>query len=284
MQAKLPKKVDTQSFDVDTWHTLQSLTEARIGLGRAGVSLPTSAQLSFNADHAKARDAVNTPIEFKVIADAFEACGLTSLILHSKAQSRTEYLQRPDFGRRLNTDSSRTLESWTQESTKEVDIAIALVDGLSSAAVQVHGVSLVQNLSSALKRNGYGSAPIFLVEQGRVAIGDEIGEHVKAKAMILVIGERPGLSAHDSLGIYYTYMPRLGLTDANRNCISNIRPKGMSIDQASEKALWLVKQSFERQLSGVNLKDTAQMQSVLEGEQSTGPGNFLLRDHKNLKS
>lgn len=275
MSDKSIKQIDKQAFDVDAWHKLQNFTQARIGLGRSGGSLPTSAQLKFNQDHAKARDAVHAPIDFDAIKTTLKQQNLSSIHLHSKAKDRAEFLQRPDFGRRLNNNSKEALLHPASSHKKGVDVAIALVDGLSSVAIQKYGCELVQQLTFELKKLAYTSSSIMLVEQGRVAIGDEIGEIINAKSMVLIIGERPGLSAHDSLGIYYTYKPKLGLNDASRNCISNIRPQGMSIKDATEKIIWLVNQSFNKKLSGVKLKDTTETTENTRTQHSV-LGNFLL--------
>ena len=191
--------------------------------------------------------------------------------MHSQATNRTEYLQRPDFGRRLN-DHSKILLS-KAEQAMQADVALVLVDGLSSIAVQRHGSKLVTDLIYAFQQQNISCSPVIIAEQGRVAIGDEIGEILNAQSVLLIVGERPGLSSPDSLGIYYTYAPKLGLNDAKRNCISNIRPSGLPIEEAVSKVLWLIQQSFERKLSGVNLKDTSQ-KALTKSNQSKG--NFLL--------
>ncbi len=275
MSNKSIKRIDKQAFDVDAWHKLQNFTQARIGLGRAGGSLPTNAQLKFNQDHAKARDAVHAHIDFDAINTALKQQNLSSIHLHSKAKDRTEFLQRPDFGRQLNNNSKEALLHSASSHKKGMDVAIALVDGLSSVAIQKYGCELVQQLIFEFNKLAYTSSSIMLVKQGRVAIGDEIGEIINAKSMVLIIGERPGLSAHDSLGVYYTYNPKLGLNDASRNCISNIRPQGMSIHDATEKIIWLVNQSFNKKLSGVKLKDTTETTENNRSQHSIS-GNFLL--------
>lgn len=268
----LKPKMDVQAKP-QAWSRLSAFTQARIALGHTGVSLPTKAQLKFNVDHALARDAVNTPLDTKALALDLQTRQIQTLLTHSAAANRTEYLQRPDLGRRLSHDAKKTLTDFTEQHTANIDVAIVLVDGLSSIAVQRHSADLVASLLSALKDQNLTASPAIIVEQGRVAIGDEIGESLKARSVVLIVGERPGLSSPDSLGIYYTYAPKLGLNDAKRNCISNIRPAGLSIDKAVSKTIWLVQQSFKRELSGVALKDTSQ-QALEHNSQSIG--NFLL--------
>lgn len=239
----------------DPWKKLAQFTQARIGQGRSGSSLPTSAQLKFNLDHAMARDAVNIPADMSKLSHEMRAVNIDSYCLHSRASDRTEYLQRPDLGRRLNQASVDTLIELASKQDAPRDVALILVDGLSSVGVQQQGVAMCEMLTTYFENNDLISTPLFLVEQGRVAIGDEIGELINAKCVVLIVGERPGLSSPDSLGIYYTYQPKLGLNDAYRNCISNIRPQGLSIEQACHKTLWLIKESNKLKLSGVNLKD-----------------------------
>jgi len=255
------------------WSRLSAFTQARIALGRTGVSIPTKAQLKFNLDHALARDAVNTPLDTKALALDLQVQQIQTIQAHSAAANRTEYLQRPDLGRRLNQSAKKALTEFTEQHTSDIDVAIVLVDGLSSVAAQRYGADLVTSLLGALKDQNLTSSPVIIVQQGRVAIGDEIGESLKARAVVLIVGERPGLSSPDSLGFYYPYSSMLGLNDAKRNCISNIRPAGLSIEKAVSKTLWLIQQSFMRKLSGVALKDTSQ-QALEHGSGSIG--NFLL--------
>lgn len=262
----------------DSWASLRTLTQARIGLGRAGVSIPTKAQLQFNLDHALARDAVNIPLNMQVIKAEFEAQSIGTVLLHSRAIDRREYLQRPDLGRRLNQASVDALSELANKQNNAPDVAIVLLDGLSSTGVQKQGVALCKAIRESCHTAGFHCAPVCLVEQGRVAIGDDVGELLCAKTVILVVGERPGLSSPDSLGIYYTYGPKVGLNDASRNCISNIRPGGLAIDAAAQKALWLLRESIRLKLSGVNLKDISGG-DVLDVDTNHTPRNFLL-SHK----
>lgn len=265
----------------DSWVSLKSLTDARIALGRSGVSIPTGAQLQFNLDHALARDAVNIALNMQDL-QAELALLTPTLILHSRATERREYLQRPDLGRRLNPDSVLTLQSHALQQTRSPDVALMLVDGLSSTGVQKQGGALSIAIKTACESLGLQVSPLCLVQQGRVAIGDEIGELLHARTTVLIVGERPGLSSPDSLGIYYTYAPKLGLNDASRNCISNIRPGGLSIVKATDKILWLIQESMKLQFSGVNLKDTAdpeQSSEALAGDTFEKNRNFLLSEN-----
>lgn len=275
------KTIQTQT---DSWSSLKSLTDARIGLGRAGVSIPTGAQLQFNLDHALARDAVNIPLNMQQLQEEL-APNSSTFKLHSRVTERREYLQRPDLGRRLDQDSVVILQdhSLQQEhalqQTYAPDVALVLVDGLSSTGVQQQGSELCIAIKTACESLGLQVSPVCLVQQGRVAIGDEVGQLLGAKTTVLVVGERPGLSSPDSLGIYYTYAPKVGLNDASRNCISNIRPGGLSIANATDKILWLIQQSIKLKLSGVELKDTSQTEQhtkTLAGDSFENNGNFLL--------
>lgn len=254
------------------WSSLRRYTDARIGLGRAGISLPTARHLDFQLSHARARDAVLLPLDLARLSDSLTAAGLNNLSLHSAADSRRCYLQRPDLGRRLDGDSAAALKGQAQARGRS-DACIVLADGLSSLAVQQHGAEMTQRIHRALSDRGLTVAPICLVEQGRVAIGDEIGELLGARLLILLVGERPGLSSPDSLGIYFTYSPRVGLTDAARNCISNVRPAGLPLADACERLMWLVDEAETRRLSGVHLKDESGDADALAGE---GQRNFLL--------
>lgn len=254
------------------WAGLRCYTEARIALGRSGVSQPTGPQLAFQMAHARARDAVHVPLDLAQLEGELAEVGLRSLRLHTQAVDRAVYLQRPDLGRRLDPDSAALLKQW-QRREETADIALVLADGLSSTAVQRHAVAVLEAVDRALAAEGLTRSPVCIVRQGRVAVGDEVGELLDCRAVVLLVGERPGLSSPDSLGIYYTWAPRVGLTDAARNCISNIRPAGISPEAAAERLLWLVKESMHRGLSGVELKDRSGEGKALEG---SGGRNFLL--------
>ncbi|MGN4052203.1 ethanolamine ammonia-lyase subunit EutC [Pseudomonas sp. SM4] len=258
------------------WLELRRLTPARIALGRTGTSLPTSAQLDFQFAHAQARDAVHLPFDHAGLSAQLSERGRESLLLHSAAVDRNSYLQRPDLGRKLSDDSAQSLRDYAAAHPGGVDLAIVVADGLSALAVHRHTLPFLTRLEEQMSGDDWSIAPVVLVEQGRVAVGDEIGQLLGAKMLVMLIGERPGLSSPDSLGLYFTYNPKIGLTDAYRNCISNVRLEGLSYGMAAHRLLYLMREACRRQLSGVNLKDEAQVQTL---ESDTGKdikGNFLL--------
>jgi len=237
----------------DPWHALRSLTPARIALGRAGASLPTRAHLDFQLAHARARDAVHDALDTPALRAALSAVGLESVAVRSAAPDRSIYLQRPDLGRRLDAAAEEALSA--AATVNEVDAVLVVADGLSARAAQAHAAPLIAALAPRLRDAGWRLAPVVVVEQGRVAIGDEIGARLGARLVLVLIGERPGLSAPDSLGAYLTWEPRPGRTDAERNCVSNIRPEGFVIVRAAEKLAYLMLEATRRRLSGVALKD-----------------------------
>jgi ethanolamine ammonia-lyase small subunit len=217
------------------WQHLRELTAARIALGRAGHSLPTRALLDFQLAHARARDAVHCRLDVRGLGVA----------LHSAARDRAIYLRRPDLGRRLDPESAALLLPG------DFDAVIVIADGLSATAVHRHAIPLVDTLLPLLQT--WSLAPIYVVEQGRVAIADEIGERLNARLSVILIGERPGLSSPDSLGAYLTWSPRVGRSDAERNCVSNIRDEGLAPALAAQRIAMLMNAARERQLSGVGL-------------------------------
>jgi ethanolamine ammonia-lyase small subunit len=231
---------------------LRDYTSARVELGRAGCSLPTRALLEFQLAHAKARDAVHLPLAVTSLALELQQRGLSSIALASAARDRDEYLKRPDLGRRLSDDSRERLALLRAK----YDAAFVIADGLSALAVHRHAVPLLDLL---LRDLDWRIAPVAIAEQGRVAIGDEIGELLGARMVVVLIGERPGLSSPDSLGVYLTWQPRPGRTDAERNCISNIRAEGLSYAAAAYKLLFLMNESQRLKLSGVRLKENASL-------------------------
>lgn len=254
------------------WQSLRRFTAARIALGRSGVSQPTASQLEFQLAHARARDAVHLALDNKALADALhDACGLPSVSLHSAAESRHVYLQRPDLGRKLDDASRRALAALPP--APAYDLALVIADGLSALAIEQNAVPFITALMARLSAEQWRIAPLAIVQQGRVAIGDEIAHLLKARAVVVLIGERPGLSSPDSMGLYLTWAPQPGLTDASRNCISNVRPAGLTCDAAAFKLHYLLSEARRRQLSGVALKDETAGESVtLEAPQR----NFLL--------
>jgi ethanolamine ammonia-lyase small subunit len=222
----------------DPWDALRAHTPARIALGRSGASLPTREVLAFSLAHAQARDAVHTTFSAQAVAQAIEALGLAALPIDSAAPDRATYLRRPDLGRRLS-DASRAL--LTSRPVKPVDLAIVVADGLSSTAVHAHAAPLIATLLPLIRAEGWSLAPVVVASQARVALGDEVGEMLGARLVLLLVGERPGLSSPDSLGAYLTFAPRIGLTDTARNCVSNIRGEGLSYEQAAFKLAWLAR-------------------------------------------
>jgi len=258
------------------WLQLRRLTPARIALGRTGTSLPTSAQLDFQFAHAQARDAVHLPFDHAGLSAQLGERGRESLLLHSAAVDRNSYLQRPDLGRKLSDESAQALRDYATAHPGGVDLAIVVADGLSALAVHRHTLPFLTRLEEQMSADGWSMAPVVLVEQGRVAVGDEIGQLLGAKMLVMLIGERPGLSSPDSLGLYFTYNPKIGLTDAYRNCISNVRLEGLSYGMAAHRLLYLMREACRRQLSGVNLKDEAQVQTLESDAGVDMKGNFLL--------
>lgn len=258
------------------WLELRRLTPARIALGRTGTSLPTAAQLDFQFAHAQARDAVHLPFDHAGLSAQLAEKGRETLLVHSAAADRHSYLQRPDLGRRLNDESASQLRDYAAAHPGGVDLAIVVADGLSSLAVHRHTVPFLARLEEQAATEGWTLSPVILVEQGRVAIADEIGELLGAKMVVILIGERPGLSSPDSLGLYFTYAPKVGLNDAHRNCISNVRLEGLSYAMAAHRLLYLMREACRRQISGVNLKDEAELKTVESDEAADNKDNFLL--------
>jgi len=256
------------------WEALRKFTDARIALGRAGVSLPTRELLAFQLDHARARDAVHLPLDCDALKRQLEVAGFAVQRLRSAACDRQTYLQRPDYGRRLDDVSRSLLESRRQEPRQPArfDLAIVVADGLSAVAVQQNTLPFLQALGRRLEAEEWSLAPVCIVQQGRVAVGDEVGWLLGADAVVVLIGERPGLSSPDSLGLYLTWTPQIGLTDASRNCISNVRPAGMSYDNAAYRLHYLLREARRRKLSGVALKDETAPESGALG----ASGNFLI--------
>ncbi len=252
----------------DLWKRLARLTPARIGLGRAGSGLPTREVLGFGLAHAQARDAVHTPLETEAITTAIEALGLPVIAVASQAEDRATYLRRPDYGRRLSSESRDTLAA---AAAGPVDLAIVVADGLSARAIHEGAAPMLAALLSQSEKSGWNLGPVVIARQARVALGDEIGMLLRARAVAVLIGERPGLSSPDSFGLYLTFDPRPGRSDAERNCISNVRPAGLSHDLAAFKLHWLIAQAFSRGLSGVNLKDESDAVLTGPGEQSALP-------------
>ena len=272
------------------WDALRRFTPARIALGRSGISQPTAAQLAFQLAHAQARDAVHHAFDVDATAAAIEALGLATVRLHSAAPDRATYLQRPDLGRRLDPGAADALgkrdalgkhdardasdasdasdanadaaaNTRAAPAPPRVDLAIVVADGLSALAVERHAAPFLGLLLPMLEvdRAAWSTAPVALVGEARVAIGDEIGERLHADLVLVLIGERPGLSSPDSMGLYLTWAPRPGRSDAERNCISNVRPEGLPYAAAAARAALLMQAARRRGLTGVSLKDESDL-------------------------
>jgi len=237
----------------DSWEVLKKYTAARIALGKTGVSIPSNQNLTFKLAHALARDAVYNLLDKNKLFDHLELLQHPFLFLQSCAIDKKQYLQRPDFGRKLNQQSIDIIHK--EDSKIDYDICINISDGLSADAVNKHAMPLMHLLIPMLKEKNYSFAPICVIEQGRVAISDETGFVLNSKMSIILIGEMPGLSATDSLGVYLTYNPKVGNNDALRNCISNIRPEGLTYDIAAQKIIALINEAMRLKMTGVGLKD-----------------------------
>ena len=245
----------TASVIPDPWAKLAGVTPARLALGRAGSALPTAQVLALAVAHARARDAVHAGFDAAAMAKQLQHLGHGVIEVESAAASRDIYLRRPDFGRRLSTASRERLEHLGGSVR---DLSIVLADGLSATAVHENAGKVLRELVPILQGRGYSLSPVVLARQARVALGDEIGQALGSRMTIVLIGERPGLSSADSLSAYLTFAPALGRTDAERNCISNIRPAGLSPGLAAVKIAWIVDRAFSLSLTGVALKDDSE--------------------------
>jgi ethanolamine ammonia-lyase small subunit len=268
----------SQSVIPDPWQALRQFTAARIALGHTGVSQPTSAQLDFQLAHARARDAVHLALDTDTLRQAIETAWPEAgpcNVLHSAAANRNVYLQRPDLGRRLGPDARAALAASRESSVDDrpYDVAFVIADGLSALAVAQNAAPFLQLLRTRLLAERWAVAPPSIVLQGRVAVGDEVGELLGAKIVVVLIGERPGLSSPDSMGLYITWAPSVGLTDERRNCISNVRPAGQCYDEAAARLHYLLSEARRRELTGIGLKDESGGSVALDGEQKR---NFLL--------
>ncbi len=243
----------------DPWTRLRGLTPARIGLGEAGGSLTTEAHLSFQLAHARARDAVHERLDAPALVARLAALGLEAVLLRSAAPDRITYLQRPDLGRRLDPESRERLAALAPDRGAGPDLCLVIADGLSARAAERHAPAVVAALAPRLAAGGWRLAPVAVVEQGRVAIGDEIGALCGARLVAVLLGERPGLSSPDSLGIYVTWAPAPGRRDADRNCISNVRPEGLPPELAADRLRLLLSAASRRQLTGIALKDESRL-------------------------
>src|SRR5262252_2122528 len=237
----------------DPWIRLRGLTAARIGLKRTGASLATGPLLEFKLAHARARDAVREPLDEARLITEFTSLGFPVLMVASAVADRQSYLMRPDLGRRLAPSSEATLAPHASD----YDVAFVVADGLSAQAVQMHAQPILAAVLPVLRAEGWRIAPSVLARYGRVALGAAIATTLGADCVVVLIGERPGLTAPDSMGAYLTWRPCSRTTDADRNCISNIRPEGTRYGDAAFKLTHMLRGMRERRLSGVQLKDDA---------------------------
>lgn len=238
----------------DPWEELKQYTDARIALGRAGCALPTKEYLDFSLAHARARDTIHKPFNRRVVREKLQDMGLATINAESAAPNRSVFLTRPDLGRQLSDSSRAYLQGLNYAGA---DLCIVIGDGLSSKAVHKQAVPLIKNLLPYLEELKMSLAPIVLAEQSRVALGDDIAETLHCRCVAILIGERPGLSSPDSLGVYMTYAPSRKRLESERNCISNIRPEGLTYDKAAFKLAWLLESAFKLKISGTTLKDNS---------------------------
>ncbi len=243
-----------QSVIPDPWRALRSLTDARVAIGRTGGSLPTAEVLDFRLAHARARDAVHAPFDAPALTAELAALGVEAIPLTSAAADRAEYLRNPDSGRRLSAESRSAVISLA-ESSPAPDLVIIVSDGLSALAAHRQAGAVIFSLLEYLKAANWIAAPVLLVRHARVALQDEIGALLHARLSLILLGERPGLGSPDSLGAYFTWQPRPGRTDAERNCVSNIRPAGLPPAAAAHRIFALLTESRRLAMSGVDLKD-----------------------------
>ena len=252
----------------DPWTALRSHTAARIALGRSGVSLPTAELLRFDLAHAMARDAVHTPFEIEPLRAALAAHGFETLTVESAAPDRATYLHRPDLGRMLSQRSAALL---ADVAGGACDVLCVVGDGLSALAVHRHAAALLIELRPRLEAQGLRLGPVVLARQARVALGDPVGAALQAGCVVMLIGERPGLSSPDSLGAYLTWAPRPGRSDAERNCVSNIRPEGQPPADAAHRIAWLLAAARRLGATGVGLKDESDRRTLDDRSDAPAP-------------
>ncbi|RSO52581.1 ethanolamine ammonia-lyase subunit EutC [Acinetobacter lactucae] len=246
----------------DQWEKLKQFTDARIALGRAGCSIPTHALLEFQLSHAQAKDAVYQTLDVSYLTEQLTQRQLQSVHVQSNAPNKEIYLKCPDLGRQLSTPSKDALSKKYAENPKLYDVCIVVGDGLSARAIEANAIPFITELNEQIQQENWNLAPIVLATGSRVALGDEVAEIFKASMLVMLIGERPGLSSPDSMGIYYTWNAYSGCLDAKRNCISNVRSAGLSIPVAAQRLMALMKKSKQLGFSGVNLKDEHQLSDI----------------------
>ncbi|WP_130802082.1 ethanolamine ammonia-lyase subunit EutC [Acinetobacter ihumii] len=248
-----------QSLHQDVWSKLKSFTDARIALGRVGCSVPTKPLLEFQLAHAQAKDAVLHALDVEQFKHKLLHFKHALLVVQSCAVDKETYLKRPDLGRSLSEQSRQQLQQYQAENPQKYDVVMVMGDGLSARAIDENAPSLIDHLMHEFKQLDWSVAPLVVAQGSRVALGDEVAQILNAKMLVMLIGERPGLSSPDSLGIYYTYDAHLGCHDAMRNCISNVRPAGLPVTIATQRLISLMKKSLQLDFSGVNLKDEHEM-------------------------
>ena len=249
------------------WEALRHFTNARIALGRTGSSLPTAPLLAFHLAHAQARDAVHRPLDTETLHRELHDKGFETIDVFSAAPTREQYLQRPDLGRKLSDESAAHLARRTPVSEEPPALVFVIADGLSANAAARHAIPLIERMRAEL--DSWSIGPVVIARQARVAIGDEIGELLRAEMVVVLIGERPGLSSPDSLGVYITYHPVSGRSDAERNCISNVRPEGLTYEAAAFKLTYLLTAARNLGRTGVDLKDNSVIQSIPDVSKGT---------------
>ena len=245
---------------INPWQALRRFTDARIALGRTGSNLPTAPLLAFKLSHAQARDAVHQPLDTERLHRELNAKGFETIDVFSAAPIREQYLRRPDLGRRLSEESAAHLARRAPVFDEPPALVFVIADGLSANAVARHAIPLIERMRAEL--DSWCIGPIVVARLARVAIGDEIGELLRAEMVVVLIGERPGLSSPDSLGVYMTYHPVIGRSDAERNCISNVRPEGLTYEAAAFKLAYLLTAARNLGMTGVDLKDNSVSQSI----------------------
>jgi ethanolamine ammonia-lyase small subunit len=259
-----PDRSENKTPSSEPWTALRRLTVARIGLERSGASLATAPLLDLRLAHARARDAVHAPLDVPRLTSDLATLGPPVLAVASAAQDRQQYLMRPDLGRRLSADAAAVLSrhAGNDHDTNAYDVAFVISDGLSACAVQAHAAPVLADTLPTLRSEGWRIAPLVVALRGRVALGDAIATALHAAIAVVLIGERPGLSAPDSMGAYLTWQPTAQTTDAERNCISNIRPAGLGYADTAFRLTRLLRAMRARQVSGVALKDDADGQLI----------------------
>ena len=250
------------STNSDAWEQLKNHTDARIALGRAGCSMPTKPLLEFQLSHAQARDAVFQPLDTEHLQGLLKEKQIDSFTVQSLAENKEVFLKRPDLGRILNDESIEKCQNFKAKDLQNYDACIVIGDGLSARAIEENAFAMTLSLKQQFYNEGWNLAPIVIATGSRVALGDHVVELLNIPMLVMMIGERPGLSSPDSMGIYYTWNAKKGNLDSTRNCISNIRPAGLSIEIATQRLIALMRNSKKYSISGVHLKDDHQVETI----------------------